>query len=131
MGDSAAEEVWQIPADDGGIQVVGVPHWLKESVMPRGRSYAGASHELPFIWAIGASGGDIISETISKCLSKVIAGNGYEYDVNHVHTQEFLTNEFKRLSNADSYTYINVDLLTKDGISRAGSLGLTQRRVSE
>lgn len=35
------------------------------------------------------------------------------------------------MSNADGYTYINVDLFTEEGISRAGSLGLTQRRISE
>jgi len=131
VDDSAIDQVWQIPADNGGIQVVGVPRWIKESAMTMRRTYAGASHELPLIWAIGASGGDIVAETISKCLSKVIAGNGRQYDVNHVHDVDFGKNEFKRLSNTDSFTYINVDLFTDDGISRAGSLGLTQRRVSE
>mmetsp|Transcript_23800 Transcript_23800/g.36023 ORF Transcript_23800/g.36023 Transcript_23800/m.36023 type:complete len:939 (+) Transcript_23800:110-2926(+) len=124
------DHAWQVPAQNGGMQVVGVPLWLKESFLNSGRAYLGTNLEIPLIWTISSSGGDIVAETMSRCLSKVIAGDGYKYDVNSLHSAKFKSNMFNKISSPDGHTYINVDLFSLEGIARAGSLGLTQMRIS-
>ena len=48
--------------------------------------YQGPNMELPLIWTYPMSGGDILQEIFGRCLGKVQAGNGEEFDVGGAHT---------------------------------------------
>jgi hypothetical protein len=48
--------------------------------------YQGPNMELPLIWTYPMSGGDVLQEIFGRCLGKVQAGNGEEFDVGGAHT---------------------------------------------
>ena len=52
----------------------------------------GKSVEIPVIWTHENSGGDIVAETLSKCVSKVIAGDGKNYDKHDGDPHDFVSN---------------------------------------
>jgi len=105
-----SKEVWEVAVDGDKMMVVAIPPWMREVFLDKERQYLGASSELPFIWAISKSGGDVVSDTMSHCLSKVIAGDGKRYDHTKYHFTEFLSKELKKLTGQDGHTYVNVDL---------------------
>jgi hypothetical protein len=47
--------------------------------------YMGSNAELPLIWTYPMSGADIVQETFGRCLGKVQAGNGMEFDSDGAH----------------------------------------------
>ena len=49
--------------------------------------YQGPNMELPLIWTYPMSGGDILQEMFGRCLGKVQAGNGEEFDVGGSHAE--------------------------------------------
>jgi hypothetical protein len=71
--------------------VTDIPDWASKAFLNWRRSYVGSSSEVPVVWALEKSGDDIVAETISRCLSKVIAGDGKKYDVNNEHTSDWLS----------------------------------------
>ena len=52
-----------------------IPVWMSSTFVNWRRSYTPSS-ELPFIWTHEKSGGEVVAETLTKCLSKVVAGDG-------------------------------------------------------
>ena len=129
--------------------------WMTTTFMNSKQSYAGKSAEIPIVWAHEKSGGEILPETVSKCLGKkVVAGDGKRYDIQNTNSEHFASNvstpqcdhlcvgnhltlnpprtcqTFKVL-NTDRFLYINVDLFSTAGLDRAAAMRLTQSRVSD
>lgn len=107
-----------------------VPSWIANTFALWNRPYVGKSIEIPVIWTHEKTGGEILLETFSKCLGKVVAGDGKRYDIQNTNAQYFASNTFKVLS-TDSHVYLNVDLFSKGGLERAAAMRLTQSRVSD
>lgn len=117
--------------------------------------YMGSNSELPLIWTYPMSGADIVQEIFGRCLGKVQAGNGMEFDSDGAHAAAWnaevssvwlvfcfacgLANVLCGCSQYQSlqvvslqgHLYANVNLYTTEGIDRAARLGFASSRVAD
>jgi hypothetical protein len=89
LGEDSSGAVFVNDTVNEAGEVIGIPYWMSRTFMNWRRNYLGAASELPFIWTHEKTGGDVVAETMSKCLSKVVAGDGKKYDISGAYTESF------------------------------------------
>ena len=67
------------------------PSFLANTFMIWNRPFVEKDLEIPVIWSHEKTGGEILLETASTCLGKVVAGDGKRYDIQNVNAQHFVS----------------------------------------
>lgn len=79
-----------------------VPGWMVNKLVDWRLPYMGKSHEIPIIWTHENSGGDIVAEMLSKCGSKIIAGDGKNYDTHNDDVKD-LTSKVSTMVDSETF----------------------------